>query len=51
MGEQADAIINKKILKIYITLSTKILSSRTLFNIYKNTKCFLSSKSAYYNDF
>ncbi len=41
----------KKILKIYITLSTKILSSRTLFNIDKNKKCFLSSKSAYYNDF
>ncbi len=30
--------------------STKILSSTTVFNIDDN-KCFLSRKSAYYNDF
>jgi len=30
-----------------ITVSTKILSSTTIFNIDNNKKCFLSSKSAY----
>ncbi len=35
----------------YITVSTKILCSTTVFNIDNNQKCFLSSKSAYYYDF
>ncbi len=30
-----------------ITVSTKILSSTTVFNIDDNNQCFLSSKSAY----
>ncbi len=30
-----------------ITVSMKILSSTTVFNIDKNKKCFLSTKSAY----
>ncbi len=34
-----------------ITVSTKILCGTTVFNIDNNQKCFLSSKSAYYNDF
>ncbi len=34
-----------------ITVSTKILGSTTVFNIDNNQKCFLSSKSVYYNDF
>ncbi len=34
-----------------IIVSTKIFSSKTVFNIDNNEKCFLSSKSAYYNDF
>ncbi len=33
--------------KSCITVSTKILSSTTVFNIDNNKKCFLSSKSAY----
>ncbi len=32
-------------------VSTKILGGTTVFNIDNNQKCFLSSKSAYYNDF
>ncbi len=35
----------------YITFSTKIWSSTTVFNIDNNQKWFLSSKSVYYNDF
>ncbi len=31
--------------------SQKILGSTTVFNIDNNQKCFLSSNSAYYNDF
>ncbi len=31
-----------------IKVSTKILSTTTVFNIDNNKKCFLSSKSAYY---
>ncbi len=34
----------------YIVVSTKILSSTTVFDN-NNKKCFLSTKSAYYNDF
>ncbi len=34
-----------------IMFFTKILSSTTVFNVDNNKKCFLSSKSAYYNDF
>ncbi len=34
---------------LFKDVSTKILSSTAVFNIHK--KCFLSSKSAYYNDF
>jgi len=30
---------------------TKILKSTTVFKIENNKKCFLSCKSAYYNDF
>ncbi len=36
---------------IHITISTKIWSSTTVFNIDNNQKCFLSSKSVYYYDF
>ncbi len=36
---------------IGIIISTKILSSKTVFNIDNNQKCFPSSKSAYLNDF
>ncbi len=34
-----------------VTISRKILSSTAVFNIDNNKKCFLSSKSAYLNDF
>jgi len=34
-----------------ITFYTKISSSTTVFNFDNDTKCFLSTKSAYYNDF
>jgi len=32
---------------IRLSVSTKILSSTTVFNIDNNKKCFLSSKSSY----
>ncbi len=34
-----------------IIVSPKILSSKTVFNIDNNEKCFLSSKLAYYKDY
>jgi len=34
-----------------VKVSTKILSSTTVFNIDYNQKCFLNSKSSYLNDF
>ncbi len=37
--------------KTCIMFFTKIFSSTTVFNIDNNQKCFLSSKSSYYNDF
>ncbi len=36
---------------IFIAVSTKILSSTAVFNLDNSKKCFLSSKSGYYNDF
>ncbi len=39
--------INQRILKKSITVSTKILSSTTIFNTDNNYKCFSNSKSAY----
>jgi len=41
----------RRILKKSITFYTKISSSTTVFNFDNDTKCFLSTKSAYYNDF
>ncbi len=41
--------IHQRILKTWITVSTKILSSITGFNINNNKNCILSIKSAYYN--
>jgi len=34
-----------------VTVSTKILTSTTVFNLDNNKKCFLSMKSACWNDF
>ncbi len=42
--------LNQRILKKCVTVSTKILSSTAVFNT-DNKKCFLSTKSAFYNDF
>jgi len=40
-----DLFVHQRILKnMYIIVSTKILSSTTVFNIDTNQKCFLSSK-------
>jgi len=41
----------QKILKKSVMISTKTFSSTTVFNIDKNKERFLSTKSAYYNDF
>ncbi len=39
----------KESCKKCITISTKILSSTTVLNIDNKKKCFLSTKSVYYN--
>ncbi len=42
---------HQRILEKCITVFTKILSSTIVFSINNNNKCFLSMKSAYWNDF
>ncbi len=43
--------IHQRILKKSVKISLKVLSRRTVFNIDNNTiKCFLSTKSAFWND-
>ncbi len=37
--------------KMYYSLEKKYWAAKTIFNIVYNHKCFLSSKSAFYNDF
>ena len=44
-------LLNKSINFLKKKVSTKICSSITVFSIDNNQKCFLSSKSAYQNDF